>query len=298
MIKDRFPEILNSLEVFSEGTTEGHKVKNNIYNDIIVEHFYADIQEICGMIEKVQTAIVEVEKRHEIILTNLSIYSASDFDDIRQEIENFDQEIMGTILEIKRCLREIKNCTNEFHTNAVDRIRLVQSAYIQNLFLEILASYFLGQSTNLEKYKEDFQEKLRMIGKDKYANDEDYLDRIFNPASLPLRYSSDILLKTEQVENDFSIAETRHADIKTLEASVRRIRNIFVRMHSEWRQKENLDDNIVYVLENTHEDLETDHRRVRRFFKYQKRKLWRRNFLPIFVPVLFLFVIIAFVLFS
>lgn len=193
--------------------------------DGFMDEFFAEVEEIREMIDKIQANVEEVKKKHS------SILSAPQTDEkVKQELEDLMADIKKTANKVRAKLKVIEqNIEQEEHTNKSSadlRIRKTQHSTLSRKFVEVMTEYNRTQTDYRERCKGRIQRQLEITGRQ--TTDKELEDMI--EQGNPAVFTQGIIMETQQARQTLADIEARHADIIKLENSIRELHDMFMDM--------------------------------------------------------------------
>lgn len=217
--------------------------------DGFMDEFFAEVEEIREMIDKIQANVEEVKKKHSAIL------SAPQTDEkVKQELEDLMADIKKTANKVRAKLKVIEqNIEQEEHTNKSSadlRIRKTQHSTLSRKFVEVMTEYNRTQTDYRERCKGRIQRQLEITGR-QTTNEE--LEEMLEQGN-PAVFTQGIIMETQQAKQTLADIEARHADIIKLENSIRELHDMFMDMAMLVESQGELVDRIEFHVTQT-----TDH---------------------------------------
>ncbi|XP_011501951.1 PREDICTED: syntaxin-1A isoform X5 [Ceratosolen solmsi marchali] len=193
--------------------------------DDFMTEFFAEVEEIREMIDKIQTNVEEVKKKHSAIL------SAPQTDEkVKMELEDLMADIKKTANKVRAKLKVIEqNIEQEEHTNKSSadlRIRKTQHSTLSRKFVEVMTEYNRTQTDYRERCKGRIQRQLEITGRTTTNEELEEMLEQGNPAV----FTQGIIMETQQAKQTLADIEARHADIIKLENSIRELHDMFMDM--------------------------------------------------------------------
>lgn len=193
--------------------------------DGFMDEFFAEVEEIREMIDKIQANVEEVKKKHSAIL------SAPQTDEkVKQELEDLMADIKKTANKVRAKLKVIEqNIEQEEHTNKSSadlRIRKTQHSTLSRKFVEVMTEYNRTQTDYRERCKGRIQRQLEITGRTT-TNEE--LEEMLEQGNSAV-FTQGIIMETQQAKQTLADIEARHADIIKLENSIRELHDMFMDM--------------------------------------------------------------------
>ncbi|XP_022196537.2 syntaxin-1A isoform X2 [Nilaparvata lugens] len=219
--------------------------------DGFMDEFFAEVEEIRDMIDRIQTNVEEVKKKHSAIL------SAPQTDEkVKQELEDLMADIKKTANKVRAKLKVIEqNIEQEEHTNKSSadlRIRKTQHSTLSRKFVEVMTEYNRTQTDYRERCKGRIQRQLEITGRTT-TNEE--LEEMLEQGNSAV-FTQGIIMETQQAKQTLADIEARHADIIKLENSIRELHDMFMDMAMLVESQGELVDRIEYHVTQSGEAME------------------------------------------
>lgn len=214
--------------------------------DGFMDEFFAEVEEIREMIDRIQSNVEEVKKKHSAIL------SAPQTDEkVKQELEDLMADIKRAANKVRAKLKVIEqNIEQEEHTNKSSadlRIRKTQHSTLSRKFVEVMTEYNRTQTDYRERCKGRIQRQLEITGRTTTNEELEEMLEQGNPAV----FTQGIIMETQQAKQTLADIEARHADIIKLENSIRELHDMFMDMAMLVESQGELVDTIQYNVENS-----------------------------------------------
>lgn len=285
MTKDRLP----ALKAAQSDDDECDEVQVGADTGGFMDEFFAQVQEIREMIDKIASNVEEVKKKHS------SILSAPQTDDkTKEELEELMPDIKRTANKVRAKLKVIEqNIEQEEHSSkstADLRIRKTQHATLSRKFVEVMNDYNACQIDYRERCKGRIQRQLEITGKTT-TNEE--IEDMLESGNLAV-FTQDIIMETQQAKQTLADIEARHADIMKLEKSIQELHDMFMDMAMLVEQQGEMIDRIEYNVEQAVDYVETAKMDTKKAVKYQSKA--RRKLILIIICVGVLIGLIAIIL--
>ncbi|KAF5307667.1 hypothetical protein FQR65_LT06722 [Abscondita terminalis] len=234
--------------------------------DGFMDAFFADVEEIREMIDKIQANVEEVKKKHSAIL------SAPQSDEkTKQELEDLMADIKKTANKVRAKLKVIEqNIEQEEQTNKSSadlRIRKTQHSTLSRKFVEVMTEYNRTQTDYRERCKGRIQRQLEITGR-QTTNEE--LEEMLEQGN-PAVFTQGIIMETQQAKQTLADIEARHADIIKLENSIRELHDMFMDMAMLVENQGEMIDRIEYHVEHAVDYVQTATQDTKKALKYQSR---------------------------
>ncbi|XP_015185482.1 PREDICTED: syntaxin-1A isoform X1 [Polistes dominula] len=247
--------------------------------DDFMTEFFAEVEEIREMIDRIQTNVEDVKKKHSAIL------SAPQTDEkVKMELEDLMSDIKKTANKVRAKLKVIEqNIEQEEHTNKSSadlRIRKTQHSTLSRKFVEVMSEYNRTQTDYRERCKGRIQRQLEITGRTT-TNDE--LEEMLEQGN-PAVFTQGIIMETQQAKQTLADIEARHADIIKLENSIRELHDMFMDMAMLVESQGEMIDRIEYHVEHAVDYVQTATQDTKKALKYQSKA--RRKMIFIIICVL------------
>ncbi|XP_012282555.1 syntaxin-1A isoform X3 [Orussus abietinus] len=254
--------------------------------DDFMTEFFAEVEEIREMIDKIQTNVEEVKKKHSAIL------SAPQTDEkVKLELEELMADIKKTANKVRAKLKVIEqNIETEEHTNKSSadlRIRKTQHSTLSRKFVEVMTEYNRTQTDYRERCKGRIQRQLEITGRTTTNEELENMLEQGNPAV----FTQGIIMETQQAKQTLADIEARHADIIKLENSIRELHDMFMDMAMLVESQGEMIDRIEYHVEHAVDYVQTATQDTKKALKYQSKA--RRKKIMIMICLAVLAVIVA-----
>uniref|UniRef100_A0A1B6F298 t-SNARE coiled-coil homology domain-containing protein n=1 Tax=Cuerna arida TaxID=1464854 RepID=A0A1B6F298_9HEMI len=253
--------------------------------DGFMDEFFAEVEEIREMIDKIQANVEEVKKKHSAIL------SAPQTDEkVKQELEDLMADIKKTANKVRAKLKVIEqNIEQEEHTNKSSadlRIRKTQHSTLSRKFVEVMTEYNRTQTDYRERCKGRIQRQLEITGR-QTTNEE--LEEMLEQGN-PAVFTQGIIMETQQAKQTLADIEARHADIIKLENSIRELHDMFMDMAMLVESQGEMIDRIEYHVEHAVDYVQTATQDTKKALKYQSKARRKKIMIIICVTILILVV--------
>ncbi|XP_044754596.1 syntaxin-1A-like isoform X3 [Coccinella septempunctata] len=255
--------------------------------DGFMDAFFAEVEEIRDMIDKIQANVEEVKKKHS------SILSAPQSDEkTKQEQEDLMADIKKTANKVRLKLKTIEQSIEQEEQNnkssADLRIRKTQHSTLSRKFVEVMTEYNRTQTDYRERCKARIQRQLEITGR-QTTNEE--LEEMLEQGN-PAVFTQGIIMETQQAKQTLADIEARHADIIKLENSIRELHDMFMDMAMLVENQGEMIDRIEYHVEHAVDYVQTATQDTKKALKYQS-KARRKKILLIICLVIAIIILIA-----
>ncbi|CAG7825267.1 unnamed protein product [Allacma fusca] len=254
--------------------------------DGFMDEFFAEVEEIREMIDKIQNNVEEVKKKHSAIL------SAPTTDEkMKQELEDLMAGIKKTANQVRSKLKVIEqNIETEEHTNKSSadlRIRKTQHSTLSRKFVEVMTEYNRTQTDYRERCKGRIQRQLEITGR---TTTDEELEEMIEQGN-PAVFTQGIIMETQQARQTLADIEARHADIIKLENSIRELHDMFMDMAMLVESQGEMIDRIEYHVEHAVDYVQTATQDTKKALKYQSKA--RRKKIMIMICLLVIGIILV-----
>ncbi|XP_006621427.1 syntaxin-1A isoform X2 [Apis dorsata] len=258
--------------------------------DDFMTEFFAEVEEIREMIDRIQTNVEDVKKKHSAIL------SAPQTDEkVKMELEDLMSDIKKTANKVRAKLKVIEqNIEQEEHTNKSSadlRIRKTQHSTLSRKFVEVMTEYNRTQTDYRERCKGRIQRQLEITGRTTTNEELEEMLEQGNPAV----FTQGIIMETQQAKQTLADIEARHADIIKLENSIRELHDMFMDMAMLVESQGEMIDRIEYHVEHAVDYVQTATQDTKKALKYQSKARRKLMFIVICLTIAFIILIIILV---
>ncbi|XP_050466012.1 syntaxin-1A isoform X2 [Cataglyphis hispanica] len=284
MTKDRLAALV-AAQSDDDDVADDVSVNVGAPDDFMTE-FFAEVEEIREMIDRIQTNVEDVKKKHSAIL------SAPQTDEkVKLELEDLMSDIKKTANKVRAKLKVIEqNIEQEEHTNKSSadlRIRKTQHSTLSRKFVEVMTEYNRTQTDYRERCKGRIQRQLEITGRTTTNEELEEMLEQGNPAV----FTQGIIMETQQAKQTLADIEARHADIIKLENSIRELHDMFMDMAMLVESQGEMIDRIEYHVEHAVDYVQTATQDTKKALKYQSKA--RRKMILIIICVLITAVILV-----
>jgi len=254
-----------------------------------MDEFFAEVEEIREMIDKIQANVEEVKKKHSAIL------SAPQTDEkVKQELEDLMADIKKTANKVRAKLKVIEQAVEQEEqsnkSSADLRIRKTQHSTLSRKFVEVMTEYNRTQTDYRERCKGRIQRQLEITGRTTTNEELEEMLEQGNPAV----FTQGIIMETQQAKQTLADIEARHADIIKLENSIRELHDMFMDMAMLVENQGEMIDRIEYHVEHAVDYVQTATQDTKKALKYQSKA--RRKKILIIICVLIAIAVLIIVL--
>ncbi|XP_071572828.1 syntaxin 1A isoform X1 [Temnothorax nylanderi] len=277
MTKDRLAALVATQSDDDDVTDD---VSVNVGTDDFMTEFFAEVEEIREMIDRIQTNVEDVKKKHSAIL------SAPQTDEkVKLELEDLMSDIKKTANKVRAKLKVIEqNIEQEEHTNKSSadlRIRKTQHSTLSRKFVEVMTEYNRTQTDYRERCKGRIQRQLEITGRTTTNEELEEMLEQGNPAV----FTQGIIMETQQAKQTLADIEARHADIIKLENSIRELHDMFMDMAMLVESQGEMIDRIEYHVEHAVDYVQTATQDTKKALKYQSKARRKMIFITICVLI-------------
>ncbi|XP_006621426.1 syntaxin-1A isoform X3 [Apis laboriosa] len=249
--------------------------------DDFMTEFFAEVEEIREMIDRIQTNVEDVKKKHSAIL------SAPQTDEkVKMELEDLMSDIKKTANKVRAKLKVIEqNIEQEEHTNKSSadlRIRKTQHSTLSRKFVEVMTEYNRTQTDYRERCKGRIQRQLEITGRTTTNEELEEMLEQGNPAV----FTQGIIMETQQAKQTLADIEARHADIIKLENSIRELHDMFMDMAMLVESQGEMIDRIEYHVEHAVDYVQTATQDTKKALKYQSKARRKKIMIMICLTIL------------
>ncbi|XP_028967979.1 syntaxin-1A [Galendromus occidentalis] len=231
-----------------------------------MDDFFAEVEEIRENIDKIQTNVEEVKKKHS------SILSAPQTDEkVKQELDDMMADIKKTANRVRQKLKHMEQSIEQLEQSqmmsADFRIRKTQHSMLSQKFVEVMTDYNKTQTDYRERCKARIQRQLEITGRVTTNEELEEMLETGNPAI----FTQGIIMETQQAKQTLADIEARHADIMKLENSIRELHDMFMDMAMLVESQGEMIDRIEYHVEHARDYIETAKQDTKKALVYQSK---------------------------
>jgi len=255
-----------------------------------MDEFFAEVEEIREMIDKIQANVEEVKKKHSAIL------SAPQTDEkVKQELEDLMADIKKTANKVRAKLKVIEQAVEQEEqsnkSSADLRIRKTQHSTLSRKFVEVMTEYNRTQTDYRERCKGRIQRQLEITGRTTTNEELEEMLEQGNPAV----FTQGIIMETQQAKQTLADIEARHADIIKLENSIRELHDMFMDMAMLVENQGEMIDRIEYHVEHAVDYVQTATQDTKKALKYQSKARRKKILIIIcvFIAIAVLIIVLA-----
>ncbi|XKL67672.1 hypothetical protein PGB90_003163 [Kerria lacca] len=258
MTKDRLPA-LKAAQSDDDDVVPDDVAVTVEPRDDFMDKFFAEVKEIREMIDRIQTNVEEVKKKHSAILS-----TPQTDEKVKHELEDLMADIKKTANKVRAKLKVIEqNIEQEEYTiksSAELRIRKTQHSTLSRKFVKVITKYNRTQTDYRERCKDRIQRQLGITGRTTTNEELEEMLEQGNPAV----FTQGIIMETQQARKTLADIEARHADIIKLENSIKELHDIFMDMamlvENQGELTDRIENNVsetVFVVNNGVTDIKS-----------------------------------------
>ncbi|CAH2295699.1 syntaxin-2 isoform X1 [Pelobates cultripes] len=241
-------------------------------NEIFMDDFFLQVEEIRNCITKISENVEEVKKKHSRILS-----APHPEERTKEDLENLNKEIKNVANKVRTKLKCIEQTIEQdAHSNRSSvnlRVRKTQHTVLSRKFGEVMIAYNEIQIQFRDRSKARIQRQLEITGK---TTTDDELEEMLESGN-PSIFTSDIISDSKITRQALNEIESRHKDIIKLESSIRELHEMFVDIAMLVETQGEMINNIEKNVENAAEYIENAKEETKKAVKYQsksRRKYW------------------------
>uniref|UniRef100_A0A8C5CFC9 Syntaxin-3-like n=1 Tax=Gadus morhua TaxID=8049 RepID=A0A8C5CFC9_GADMO len=213
-MKDRLAQL-------KEKSDPGEEVEIPVENQAFMDDFFAQIEDIRGSIDKIDTSVADIKKLYSTILSAPTSEKKTQ-DDLEALTNEIKKSANNARNKLKTIEKQLETNTDE-RASADLRIRKSQHAILAKKFVEVMTKYNEAQMDFRDKSKGRIARQLEITGK---ATTDEELEEMLEGGNAAV-FSAGI---TESKINQQALneIEARHKDIMRLESSIKELHDMFV----------------------------------------------------------------------
>ncbi|KAK7789318.1 hypothetical protein R5R35_009188 [Gryllus longicercus] len=266
MTKDRLAALKAAQSDDEDDFPEDQYAVDMEGRDGFMDEFFAEVEELRGMIEKIEANVEEVKKKHSDIL------SAPQTDEkVKQELEDLMADIKKISFKVRTKLKAIETSIEQDEPSARSaadlRIRKTQHSTLSRKFVEVMTEYNRTQTDYRERCKARIQRQQEIIG---VSTTDEQLEEMLDQGN-PAVLTQGIVMDTQQAKQTLADIEARHADIVKLENSIRELHDMFMDMAVLVESQGEMIDRIEYNVEHAVEYVDTATKDTKKAMEYQSK---------------------------
>ncbi|XP_045615848.1 syntaxin-1A isoform X1 [Procambarus clarkii] len=287
MIKDRL-ESLKAAQARDNGETlvagqVNLEMEKQDLGDM--EDFFKQVEEIRGMIDRVNSQVEVVKKHHCEILS-----SSQPDENVKQALDDLMADVKDTSAKIRNKLKALEPTPEEASKDASARMKSTQHSTLTRLFVNAMTEYNTIQTNYRDRCKARIQRQLKITGRD--TTDEE-LEQMLETGNVEI-FTQGIIMETQQARQSLADIEARHDDIIKLETSIRELHNLFMDMAVLVETQGEVLDRIENHVQQSQEFVESAKVETKSALKYQGKA--RRKKILIIICVIVLLLLLALIL--
>lgn len=248
----------------------------DVESDAFLEKFLPKVDEAQKLIERLSFLVEEVKLRHRTILTEINPQAY-----VRDELELFGNDIkqIADAIQVKqKDLEEHFSKYGNANTNSSSvycRIHTTQHTVLSLRFAEIMGLYNQELLYFRAKSKERIQRQLEISGN--VMTEEETEDLLQNKS--PAVFTSNISSGSSITGQALNEIESRHKDIRCLEASIQELHNMFTDIAMLVNSQGEMANNIAKTVMKTGNYVDQAKENIKQATEYKKS--WRIRLPPL-----------------
>ncbi|XP_069165261.1 syntaxin-1A isoform X3 [Procambarus clarkii] len=243
------------------------------------------VEEIRGMIDRVNSQVEVVKKHHCEILS-----SSQPDENVKQALDDLMADVKDTSAKIRNKLKALEPTPEEASKDASARMKSTQHSTLTRLFVNAMTEYNTIQTNYRDRCKARIQRQLKITGRD--TTDEE-LEQMLETGNVEI-FTQGIIMETQQARQSLADIEARHDDIIKLETSIRELHNLFMDMAVLVETQGEVLDRIENHVQQSQEFVESAKVETKSALKYQGKA--RRKKILIIICVIVLLLLLALIL--
>lgn len=192
-------------------------------DQINIEEFYKEVQELISSIDRLNDNVEDVKKTHSLILSTPNVD-----DQAKKHLESVMADITVDANKVKVKLKRMELETEQIGQqeahSAEHRIRNTQHQMLTRRFIEVMNEYLATQADYRDRCKARIQRQLEITGR---STTDDEIEEMIESGN-PAIFTRGIIMETQQAKQSLAEIEARHSDIMKLEKCIRELRDMFV----------------------------------------------------------------------
>lgn len=244
--------------------------------DGFMDEFFKEVEQVREMIDKIQSNVEEVKKKHSNILSapQTDEKTKQELEDLMAEIKKNANRVRGKLKNIEQNIEQEEQGRGPAATADL-RIRKTQHSTLSRKFVEVMTEYNRTQTDYRERCKARIQRQLEITGK--VTSDQELEDMLEQGNSAV--FTQGIIMETQQAKQTLADIEARHADIIKLENSIRELHDMFMDMAMLVESQGELVDRVENHVEQSKEWAETGKKELFQASEYMSkaRKVRQRS---------------------
>ncbi|THD26184.1 S-syntaxin [Fasciola hepatica] len=216
--------------------------------------FFAQVEEIRNLIERVQALVEDVKNKHSDILSspNQDETTKAQLEEAMSEIKMIAHKVRA---KLKQMEMNIEYDENSDKSSADLRIRKTQ----------VMTDYNKAQVAFRDACKNRIKRQME-IAERKISNEE--LEDMLESGN-PAIFTQEIMTDTQQAKQSLADIEARHQDIMKLEKSIKELHDMFMDMAMLVESQGEMIDRIEYNVEQAVDYIESAKADTKKAVKYQ-----------------------------
>ncbi|KAA0192021.1 S-syntaxin [Fasciolopsis buskii] len=243
--------------------------------------FFAQVEEIRNLIERVQALVEDVKNKHSDILSspNQDETTKAQLEEAMSEIKMIAHKVRA---KLKQMEMNIEYDENSDKSSADLRIRKTQYSTISRNFIEVMTDYNKAQVAFRDACKNRIKRQME-IAERKISNEE--LEDMLESGN-PAIFTQEIMTDTQQAKQSLADIEARHQDIMKLEKSIKELHDMFMDMAMLVESQGEMIDRIEYNVEQAVDYIESAKADTKKAVKYQSSARKKMIIIGICVAIL------------
>ncbi|KAM8759673.1 syntaxin-2 isoform 1-T1 [Acanthopagrus schlegelii] len=251
-----------------------------------MESFFRRVEEVRGLIDKIDYQVEEVKKMHSTILS-----APNPGDRTKDQLGALTNDIKGNANVVRTKLKSMEQSMPKddiANRASVDfRIQRTQHTVLSRKFVEVMTKYNETQVSFRERSKGRIQRQLEITGR--VTTNEELEDML--ESGNPSIFTSDIISDSQITRQALNEIESRHQDIMRLESSIRELHAMFMDMAMLVETQGEMVNNIEKNVSNAAEYICSAKEETKKAVRYQKKS--RRKYIILAFALLILLAVIA-----
>ncbi|KAF5403372.1 Syntaxin and Target SNARE coiled-coil region domain containing protein [Paragonimus heterotremus] len=243
--------------------------------------FFAQVEEIRNLIERVQALVEDVKNKHSDVLSspNQDETTKAQLEEAMAEIKMIAHKVRA---KLKQMEMNIEYDENSDKSSADLRIRKTQYSTISRNFIEVMTDYNKAQVAFRDACKNRIKRQME-IAERKISNEE--LEDMLESGN-PAIFTQEIMTDTQQAKQSLADIEARHQDIMKLEKSIKELHDMFMDMAMLVESQGEMIDRIEYNVEQAVDYIESAKADTKKAVKYQSSARKKMIIIGICVAIL------------
>ncbi|KAF8566871.1 hypothetical protein P879_04025 [Paragonimus westermani] len=255
--------------------------------------FFAQVEEIRNLIERVQALVEDVKNKHSDVLSSpnqdesmpnrlnsfILLATKAQLEEAMAEIKMIAHKVRA---KLKQMEMNIEYDENSDKSSADLRIRKTQYSTISRNFIEVMTDYNKAQVAFRDACKNRIKRQME-IAERKISNEE--LEDMLESGN-PAIFTQEIMTDTQQAKQSLADIEARHQDIMKLEKSIKELHDMFMDMAMLVESQGEMIDRIEYNVEQAVDYIESAKADTKKAVKYQSSARKKMIIIGICVAIL------------